>query len=57
MAKTEKELDELKKKVEDLNTELKELSDDELSLVAGGIVDPPDVDIYKPMNGDIIDYC
>ena len=36
MAKTEKELKELKKKVEELNTELKELTEEELSSVSGG---------------------
>lgn len=36
MAKTEKELNELKKKVEEVNNALEELSEDELSQVAGG---------------------
>ena len=38
MAKTEKELQELKEKVEDLGKELNELSEEELQLVAGGTI-------------------
>ena len=37
MAKTEKELQELKVKVEELNKELRELSEEELDKVAGGV--------------------
>ena len=36
MAKTEKDLQEQKKKVEDFSKELKEYSDEELDRVAGG---------------------
>lgn len=39
MSKTEKELRELKEKLEELNQELKGLSEEELELVSGGIVD------------------
>lgn len=40
MAKTEKELKELKEKVEELNSELKELTEEELSRVSGGLLIP-----------------
>ena len=37
MAKTEKELQELKEKFEELNKEFKELSDEEIEQVSGGV--------------------
>ena len=40
MAKTEKKLQDMKDKVEELNKELKELSDEELDQVAGGLSTP-----------------
>jgi bacteriocin-type signal sequence len=40
MAKTEKELQELKEKVEEVKKELKELSDEELEQVSGGLLIP-----------------
>lgn len=39
MAKTEEELKELKEKLEDINKELKELTEKELEQVAGGTTD------------------
>jgi hypothetical protein len=41
MAKTEKELQELKEKVEALNKELEDLSEEEMEQVAGGSAPPP----------------
>lgn len=40
MAKTNEELQELKEKAEEANAEMKELSDEELDQVSGGLLIP-----------------
>ena len=50
MAKTEKELQELKAKWEEINRELGELSEEELRQVAGGVENFPIPDDTKGQN-------
>lgn len=47
MAKTEKELKEIREKVEELNSELSALSEEELEAVTGGLLIPA----KGPQNG------
>jgi bacteriocin-type signal sequence len=52
MAKTNEELQELKEKVENLDKELKELSDDELEQVSGGRISIKVTSENKPEKAD-----
>ena len=59
MAKTNEELNELKKRVEDLNKDLAELTEDELSVVFGGQADGMAFPWPTPNSNDstIYEFC
>ena len=52
MAKTQEELNSLKEEVETLNNKLKELTDEELKQVTGGIerpvLEPSVIEVFRP---------
>lgn len=57
MAKTQEELNALKEEVETLNEKLKELTEDELEQVTGGLYDHSDVPVREsPVYSDTISY-